>query len=74
LAAHYVDHYDFNVFHEADGKYAVFPMTAVHSLEHRPVEYSFGIPKIDVVFCEVRLPLAFTPLEKHSAPLVGLEF
>jgi len=44
-------------------------MTAVNSLEHRPVKYSFGIPKIDVVFCEVRLPLAFIPLERHSGAL-----
>ena len=34
-------------------------MTAVNSLEHRPVKYSFGIPKIDVVLCKIRLPLAF---------------
>jgi hypothetical protein len=45
-------------------------MTAVNSLEHRPVKHSFGIPKIDVVFCEVRLPLAFIPLEKHFCALV----
>src|ERR1019366_544411 len=63
--AHHVDHYDFNVFHETDGKYAIFTMTGVHSLEHWPVKHSFGIPKIDVVFCEIRLLLALIPLEKH---------
>lgn len=40
-------------------------MAAVDSLEHRPVKHSFGIPKIDAVFSEVRLPLAFIPLEKN---------
>jgi len=39
---------------ETDRESAVFTTTAVHSLEHRPVKYSLGIPKIDVAFCEVR--------------------
>jgi hypothetical protein len=65
FAAHHVDHYDLNVFHKTDSEGAVFTMSAADSLEHRPVKYSFGIPKIDVVFCEVCPPLAFIPLEKH---------
>jgi hypothetical protein len=65
FTAYHIDHYDFHVIHETDGEYAIFRMTAVHSLEHRPVKYSFDIPKIDVVFREVRLPLTFIPLEKH---------
>src|SRR5450756_1337472 len=69
--AHHVDHYDFNVFHETDGKYAIFTMTGVHSLEHWPVKYSFGIPKIDVMFCEIRLSLALIPLEKHLRALAS---
>jgi hypothetical protein len=68
FAAHPIDHYDFNVFHKTDREYAVFTTAAVHSLEHRPVKYSLGLPKIDVVFCEVRLPLAFIPLECIPAP------
>jgi hypothetical protein len=64
FAVHHVDHYDFNVFHKTDSEYALFTMTAVNSLEHRPVKHSFRIPKIDVMFCEVRLPLAFVPLDK----------
>jgi hypothetical protein len=65
LAAHHVDNYDFDVFHETDGQSAIFAMTAASSLEHRPFQHSLRIPKIDVVFCEVRLPLAFIPLEEH---------
>jgi hypothetical protein len=68
FAAHPIDHYDFNVFHKTDREYAVFTTATVHSLEHRPVKYSLGLPKIDVVFCEVRLPLAFIPLESIPAP------
>jgi hypothetical protein len=74
FAAHHVDHYDFNVFHKTDGEYAVFTMTPVNSLEHWPLKYSYGIAKVDVVFCEVRLSLAFIPLEKHSAPCFGDRF
>jgi hypothetical protein len=69
FAAHHVDHYDLNVFHKTDSEYPVFTTTAVNSLEHRPVKYSLGIPKVDVVFGEVRLPLAFVPLEKHFCAL-----
>jgi hypothetical protein len=69
FAAHHIDHYYFNVFHKTDSEYAVFTTTAVSSLEHRPVQSSLGIPEIGVVFCEVRLPLAFIPLEKHSGAL-----
>ena len=65
-AACNVDDYDFYVFHETDSEYAVFSVTAIHSLKHRPVEHPLGISKVDVMFCEVDLPLAFIPLEKHS--------
>src|SRR5271166_781045 len=38
FAAHYIDHYDFNVFHKTNSEDAVFTVTALHSLEHRPVK------------------------------------
>ena len=63
FAAHRIDHYYFNVFHTTDREYAVFTTTAVNSLEHLPVKYSLGSPKIDVVFCEVRACLL---LSSHS--------
>src|SRR5208283_289915 len=68
FAAHHIDHHDFNAFQETDGEYAVFPVTALSSLERRPVENPYGILEIDVVLCEVRLPFTLVPLEKHLYP------
>jgi hypothetical protein len=69
VAPYHVDHYDFNVFYQADGEHAVFTVTAVNPLQHRPVKRPLDVPKIDAVFCEVGLPLAFIPLEKLCRPL-----
>jgi hypothetical protein len=39
--------------------------STVRALEHRPVKNPYGIPEIDAMFYEVRLPLTLVPLEKH---------
>jgi len=65
LPAHYIDHYNLNPLHETDGEYAVFTVTAIRFLENRPIEDHPRILEIDEMLCEVRLPLALIPLEKH---------
>ena len=61
---------------KTDRESAVFPTTAVDSLEHRPVKYSLGIPKIDVVFCEVRACLLLSSHAKSIScafSLIGIQ-
>ena len=66
LAAHDVNHYDLDIFHEADGQHAVFAVAALSFLEDWSVEDLRGVLKVNQVLCEIRLTLAFVPLEKHG--------
>src|SRR5579871_676281 len=66
FAAHDIDHHGFDVFHEPDSQHALFAMSALALLKHRPLENLDGIGKINKMLCEIQLALGFVPLEKHS--------
>jgi hypothetical protein len=68
FAANYVNHYDLDVFDQANGHNAVFSATAACPLEYGVVKNPNRILKVDMVLGEIGLALALVPLEKHLRP------